>query len=470
MHAANRRRVERLAWGGGFVALLAAGFAVFLVLDHRVHSGQRERAGVDAHCAVVAGQRLTSHAIRISCGLGEADVRAAVTQAVGRVDLTELVDKARKGQLQDQAEVRDLAERVGISGDKLMQALQQLGQERTGDAALADRLAALVLIDTPVVDVTISRDGAGSAGTEAEHSADQPAPAPRANNREQDMVAEAKNLSVNCSAEGRNVSVDVVDIHCGPSEAEISSLITQVISQADSPGLVKLAMQGGDPNAPQIATLGKQLGLTNVSVAQILATLGKEGVPNDQFAQRFTELAHKHMDLVLRAWGLPDGNPAIQSLREQAMAALAQDHYGRAEALLAAAELTRRSAASSSPSALTVAAQNDDRGRELLQKRDYTGATRLFASAAAQVPDELPLVRAAYLIDQANAVRASNDNDADKDAGSLAVPLYRRAFEFIVLSFADLCPDWHSPGDRDSYKAPSKDKKVSWSMDCPERR
>jgi hypothetical protein len=408
----------------------------------------------------VAGQQLTSNSVRIRCGLGKADIERVTTQALGSIDLSGLVEKARQGQLEDQAAVGALVERLGVDAPKIIQALQQLGREGKNDARLTERLAAIVSNDAKVETVT------------ADPSApmpDPPAPAAapsRSPARSHAISQEAKTLRADCAAIAQKAKVDVVDIRCGPSEAQIRGLVSQIVEQTDPAGLVKLAMQGGDPNAPQVAALGKQLGLTNDSIAQILAKLEKDRVPDEQLTNRFAALTRQHMDFVLHASGLATDSPAIKALREQAITALGKGDYGQTEALLTAAELTQRQDAVQS-SALTLAAQNNDRGRELLQQsHDYDGAARLFAAAAARVPAELPLVRAAYLIDQGNALIAGAEASGNKENSEQALSLLHEAYAFMVMGFGAICPQTGA-GTGETYEAKSKDGRVTWTLNCP---
>jgi hypothetical protein len=466
MSATTQQRREKMLWISGSSLMIAAVvFGTYVLLRDQPSPALPQQKGIDARCSLVAaGQRLTSQSIRINCGLDKVGVQTVVSQALAHVDIADLVEKARKGQLEDEAAVSVVADRLSMSADKIIRALQKLGKEQVGKPQLAVRLAAIIVDDAPVEIVL------ASIGPTPPEPIPNPGPAPPTPIG-QHILDDAKKLRADCSAVfGGTVKADQVDINCGPSEATIQSLITEVLSQNDPAGLVKLAMQGGDPNAPQIAILGKQLGLSNDSVAKILASLGTDGVPTELFAQKFSELARMHIDFVLRATGLPDGNLAIEALRDQAIVALGQGDYGRAEALLAAAELTRKSDPAQRPPALTIAAQSGDRGRELFQSQDYAAAASMFAAAAARVPDELPLVRAAYLIDQANALGAGSgkipDNNARDDARRQAAALYHRAYAFLVLSFGDICPGQPAPGSTETYEAESKDK-TRWTLRCP---
>jgi hypothetical protein len=436
-------------FGGAMVLVVAAAIGSWL-LERRA---PRPPTEIDANCSVLPGEQVTSQAIRIRCGLDDAHVQSAVTQALSRVNVGDLIEQARKGQLADQAAVRDLAGRLGLGADKVSEALRRLAAQAASDALPAARLAAVILRDTPVEGVV----AVGSA-------APDPGPgATRAEVRQQELAQEVSRLIANCTAiNGDKVKADI-DIHCGPSETDIQHLISQVLAQTDPAGLVKLAMQGGDPNAPQIAALASRLGLTNATVAQLLAKMGQAPESNGAFAQQFAALARQHMNTVLLASSLPTGNPAIEALREQALAAVGQGDGKRAELLLAAAELAQRSIAMQTPSALTLAAQADDRGKELARNHDYAGASTLFASAVAQVPDDLPLLRAAYLIDQAKAAGGATD----KDVAAQASPLYHRAFESVAQSFAVLCDAGAAVGIS-TYEATFPDRTAR--LNCRQRQ
>jgi hypothetical protein len=429
------------------------------------------KVNVDAHCSVVGGQRLTSKEIKINCGLDKDGVRAVMTQAVAGFDLPKLVETARNNQLQDEGRVKDLAEKVGLDAQEIARALEQLGKERGGSAQLAEKFVDIVFQDQQM------EFDAGSLRVAPAAQQTKQTVTRISDSRVvvQRVAEDARTLRAHCAAiAGGTVNAGVVDLHCGPTEGEIQRLVAEVVSQADLANLVK---QGLNPDSPQIAALAQRLGVTNASVAQLLVSLAKDEVGDDQVARRFAERARKHLDLVLWASTLPDDNAAVALLREQAMAAVGQGEYKRPEALLAAAELVRRSGAPESAStaqnagqnssALTIAAQYDDRGRGLLQSQDYVGAAKLFAQAAAEAPNELPLVQAGYLIDQANAEKADNGDPSGKETSRNATEVYHRAFEFIVRSFADLCPGQPAPGVKEVYKALSKDHQTEWTLKCP---
>ena len=426
---------------GGIVVLVAAGAAAGWLLAPRAH---RLPSEIDATCSVLPGQQVNAHAIRIRCGLDEAHVHSAVTEALSRVRVDDLVEQARKGQLADQEAVRGLADQLGIGTDRIADALRRLAAQPADDSLSAARLATIILSDMPV-------EGVVTVGSAAQ---DPPRRTARVEQRQRELAQEVSRLVANCTTvNGDRANADI-DIHCGPSEQEIQRLVSQVVAKADLAGLVKLAMRGGDPNAPQIAALAGKLGLTNESVVQLLTRMGQAPESGgDALVAQFAALARQHMNVVLRVSSLPADNPAIALLREQALAALAQGEDKRAELLLGAAELAKRSIAQQSPPALTLAAQADDRGKELARGRDYAGAAKLFAAAAAQVPDNLPLLRAAFLIDQAQAASGAPDKDLAAQAG----PLYRHAFEFVAESFAVLCDAGAAVGIS-SYEARLKDR------------
>ena len=292
----RRWRLSPVVFGGMVVLVVAAAIGSWL-LEPRAY---RLASEIDANCSVLPGRQVTSQAIRIRCGLDDAHVQSAVTQALSRVNVGDLIEQARKGQLADQAAVRDLADRLGIGVDKVSDALRRLAAQPSSDVPPAARLAAVILSDTPV-------EGVVAIGPAAR----EPGPGPaRAEVRQRELAQEVSRLVANCTTvNGDKVKADI-DIHCGPSEAEIQHLISQVLAQTDPAGLVKLAMQGGDPNAPQIAALASRLGLTNASVVQLLAKMGQQPAASDAFAQKFAALARQHMNLVLRASSLPtDTNP-----------------------------------------------------------------------------------------------------------------------------------------------------------------
>jgi hypothetical protein len=449
------------------VALVGGVAGISSLVRHRYVEWTSTAGGVDidAHCSVVAGQSLSSHAINISCGLDKAGVRAVVTQALTGVDLPKLVANSRSGQHQDQVVIDLLARELGVDAAKIEAALQQAGEESIDQTRLPDRVAEILSRDSHMDVEMASVQVVPDDPRQRQPAKRPPAPGP-SNDISQRFSHEATTLRASCAAVASQVNVDVIDLHCGPSQAEIQKLVSGVINQADLANLVRLATQGGDPSAPQIAAIANQLGLTNNSVMQMLALLGTAKVPESQLLAQYSELARKHMNSVLRASQLPLDNTAVASLKEQALAALGRGDYGQSEALLAAAELVRRSTETQKPSALTVAAQSEDRGRALLEKQDYVGAAKLFDSAARAVPDDLPLVRAAYLIDQANSVKAQNGDSTASDSPRDAASLYHRAFEAIVLSFADICPGQPAPGKKESYSATSKDRTI-WSLDCP---
>src|SRR4051794_40982208 len=119
-------RRQPLLWAaGGFAAIFVVAVSG-LVLFSR--PGPADRRTVDARCAIVAGQHLTSSAVRIRCGLEKGDIERVTAQALSGIDLGGLVEKARKGQLEDQAAVGALVERLGIDAPQIIQTLQQLGR------------------------------------------------------------------------------------------------------------------------------------------------------------------------------------------------------------------------------------------------------------------------------------------------------------------------------------------------------
>jgi hypothetical protein len=457
--AGRLSRPQYLASAGLAAMLLAAGSVVAL-LPRNHPATDPERMGIDAHCSIVAGQQLNARAVKVSCGLDKAGVQSVVARTVAGFDFADLIAKARAGRAQDEAGARQLAQQLGVNVDDLIAALRQIDQQPADGRTPADRFAAVIVGDPRIdIDAAPLRLAASS-------------PPVQRNDAVQRLVHEAQRLRADCAAiAGGRVKADTIDVSCGPTAAEIQQLIKDAVNQADLARLIQVAAQGNDASSPQITAIASKLGLTDDSIRQILTRLGQEKVTGDAATQRFAELVRRHVDSVLRASTLPDDNIAVAALRDQAMTALAQGDAGRAEALLAAAGLVLRSAATDVPaqgsSPLTIAAQNDDRGRDLMRSHDYAGAIKLFAEAASRVPDELPLVRAGYLIDQANAAKALDAATSDGATHRNAADVYHRAYEFMILSVADLCPGQPDGGKTEDYKARSRDGHMTWELSCP---
>jgi tetratricopeptide (TPR) repeat protein len=293
-----------------------------------------------------------------------------------------------------------------------MEALQFAANPASSKKAQVGQLTAL-----------LARD----ASVEVPHSV--PAPVLTA---ERIIAAETKKLVADCAAVAAGtVHSETIDLECGPSEADIRALVAKVMSEGDLAELARRATASDTGESKEIDKLSEQLRLAHDSVERILAILGNGGAPVDPIAQRFAQLAHKHIALVLRLSALPAEDPLIKTLRDQAIFALGQGDYRRSEAILAAAELVRQGGTGQTLSALTMAAEAADRGERLLAKKDYQSAAGLFAEAAAEVPNQFTLLRAAYLARQANVLTTHGAEVGDNDALRKAVLVYPTALELL---------------------------------------
>ena len=412
MSAPLTRRLgsRRAAQIGGAVALLAVGISLlFLSVAHwnPVNPVPGELQ-IQARCSVAAGRNLSSHAIRITCGLDRSEIQAVVAQVLTGIDIGTLVEKARKSQSDDSAAIERVAERLGVSSDKLLEGLRFAANTASGEKAQVEQLTAFFARD-PSVEV--------------------PRPISAA---ERIVAADTKKLVADCAAVAAGtLHAEAIDLECGPSEAEIKALVAKVISEGDLAELMRRSVRGDTRESNEIDKLSNQLRLSHDSVNRILAILGNEGTSTDRLVERLAELAREHIALVLRLAALPTEDSLIATLRDHAMAALGQGDYRRCEAILAAAELTGQGGISQTLSALTMAIESADRGERLLARKDYRGAAGLFAEAAAAVPNESLLLRATYLARQSNALTVRGAEVGDNGALRKAVSVYSAALDLL---------------------------------------
>jgi hypothetical protein len=84
---------------GIILAVLAGGVEVFNLLRQGPEVQSSDGIEIQARCSVVAGKDLSSHSVRIACGLDKTGIQAVVAQALTGIDIGALVEKARKPRL-----------------------------------------------------------------------------------------------------------------------------------------------------------------------------------------------------------------------------------------------------------------------------------------------------------------------------------------------------------------------------------
>jgi hypothetical protein len=116
-------------------------------------------------------------------------------------------------------------------------------------------------------------------------------------------------------------------------------LIERTISAADLAGVAARAAQGRTGDVAAIDEIARQLHLTRDGLTGMLARLGASDLSNRQLTGQLTRLTHARNEMLLiRLATVPNANPEIHALREQAAKALQDGQEERAEMLIASAE------------------------------------------------------------------------------------------------------------------------------------
>lgn len=156
--SADVKQHERLVWIG--VVLLV----LFLALwDHfspyrRIDEfGDRlKQTSIEAPCGIAAGGVLSSDEVSITCGLDETGIEAVIARAVSKFDLPALGAQVQERSADLPLELDEMALRLGLARETLIDLLRQLGANEPGGTLTAKRFAAAMMRSDPrlVVNVT----------------------------------------------------------------------------------------------------------------------------------------------------------------------------------------------------------------------------------------------------------------------------------------------------------------------------
>ena len=180
----------------------------------------------------------------------------------------------------------------------------------------------------------------------------------------------------------------------------------------------------------KIETLSKQIGVTQEAVIGFFRILDEQEVPLEQLADKLTEIAKWHKELLDRLAVLDTYDLAVKDLIEQARLAIEISHYDKADRLLSEAEETDIAAARqlqeiANQRLLNAAATRAERGQISLTSLNYLDAAQHFRFAADLVPQESAIFRKNYLDRYANALYLHGYEKGDNTVLLQTIDVYR---------------------------------------------
>jgi hypothetical protein len=159
--------------------------------------------------------------------------------------------------------------------------------------------------------------------------------------------------------------------------------------------LIEAATKGADE---RLAEVSRQLGVTQGAMRTMLATLGKSDVPEEQLAEKLTEVFEQYRKAAAAIAALHPENPVAQEHAAKAAQATISGDRNEARHHLQAARtaaegaagearrLAREAEAAAGRQMLQAARAVAAEAELALTELDYPGAARLFGEAASLVP------------------------------------------------------------------------------------
>ncbi len=208
-------------------------------------------------------------------------------------------------------------------------------------------------------------------------------------------------------AAGRDVIVEG-DVTIGMTEAQVERLIA-------------FARESSEQNQTVIEELSAHLGVSRCATANFLRILGEKQVPLDQLAQKLSEIAARHVELLKTARLLEGINPELEGMKREIAVAIEDGHYGQADILLEQAVRRELEAAAQQRAlvdalrgkvrqAETNAAKSEaTRGDLHLARLEYAVAAENFVKAAEIAREASPADRARYLDKAGGAYQDAGD-------------------------------------------------------------
>ena len=149
------------------------------------------------------------------------------------------------------------------------------------------------------------------------------------------------------------------------------------------------------PSVAKVAQLSVQLGVTDATLKTFFRILGEQEVSTEQLLAKLEEIASRHKALQAELSTFHSDDPVVIDLKKQALQAIEQGVYDRAEVLLQQAEAADLKAAEHAQAAadqrhLSAAKTRMERGELKRTQLAYTEAAEHFRAAAELVPASAP--------------------------------------------------------------------------------
>ncbi len=212
-------------------------------------------------------------------------------------------------------------------------------------------------------------------------------------------LGQAPSASLQTTAPCSPIVVDTrgnvdIDINC-PIQLTPKQLRELIDSLRSPEGL-------GTELVSEFRELSGQFRVTELALKTFLRTLDRKQVPIEDLDATLRQVAKRHLDLIGELQRLKSASPDIAAIKQEALKAIEEGDYGRAEALLRKAENADLAAARALQEEaelrlLSAGETRAERGGLQLTQLNYLAAGKRFQEAAELVPPDHDLVRAGYL-------------------------------------------------------------------------
>jgi hypothetical protein len=343
---------ERLIWIGVVVVALFAGYWTRPALERAGSSVpvKTKVRSIEARCGVAAGGALSSKELAITCGLDDAGVEAVIADAIGELDLATLVKQIGQGTGDLPAAVDDMALRLGITREAVVDLLTELGARESGEDITAASLARTITRGEPVLVVNVISTIAGARDEDASTKITSDGPTPqneKARGRSganwddtgvldasRTVIEESEGLRAECGVvAGGDAELGIARITCGPNKEEVDVIIRRLMEESQIDQVIADLRRGTLAHTQLLDSIGKELNLSRSTALTLLKHVADAGAAPGQAASQFGALTKQHLEVTYRLGQLPVDDPAARKLRDLAAAAVSTGDFATAETL-----------------------------------------------------------------------------------------------------------------------------------------
>jgi tetratricopeptide (TPR) repeat protein len=411
----------------GAVIIAGLGFTGGFLIS-QTQQGQQSKTDILARCAIVASEDIRGDTLRIRCGLDKDGIDGILSDALAEVGIQDL----RGDESPDTATLQRAADRLGLTMEAMTALLRKTGTNNdTSQQSASTEPPVRTTLEMGIEDLSQPSAAAQrKGGKPPELLPERVALAVKPESSIPER--EARQIAGECAAAaGGSMTIESIDIACGPNENEVQGLITRFVDEAGVTDIRAALSKDAEARSRFVTELGNALHLSDETVETLIRELEGVDASENELRARLSKSVRERMTLSLMLLKIGQTADLLHGRQSETAQAIVNGDLNKARAVLhETGEKIRPLADKLAPEQfppLVASAQLAVDATRYQKERKYEQAALAYQQAADSIADRWPLIADALLLSSAYATQVAGVEQNNHRMMDLAAKLQLEA-------------------------------------------